>query len=286
MVGFLGMIPFRLTTHGGILETGWLCDWYCSVPGLGLFLLQSATQRLHYLFGVGGSNYSLPIFSRFARAQFATAVETYYLPIRLSPVLEKVGKYVPLLGLDRWTRLGELPLPTSFKTMRISDVEVEPGVPDSIAPLFEARPADLHPWFDLSHVQWQIGRCPELRAWTCQVHEDSTATAAVVLWHAKDSAHSWRFFLASRPGATRELHRALDAAIRHVRRAGGHLLTIVVSRNDYATKAVLRGAHFVKARESMPLFIFASQPAKGPLEELREFNYLCSDLAYRFLPSR
>lgn len=160
---------------------------------------------------------------------------------------------------------------------------MEPGVSRSIGTLLELSD-DTH-WqavYDWEYVDWQIGRCPQLVAWTCYIPDQPTARAAAVFWRRKDSLSYWRMALWARPDTSDDLTAVVRAAVRQIYDLSGFCISVVVSRLDDNHIHILEDNGFSLLQEQRALFLFLRGSDREIVEEFGHLSYLANDLAYRF----
>lgn len=117
VAGFVGVIPMEIGADGRDWPSAWICDWYCSVPGMGGFLFYEALRSFQYLAAFGaGTEYSRPALSGFSTVEYTDAGVVHVFPVRLAPVLRKIGKLAPWLHIEAWPGLNRLPLPAPRRT--------------------------------------------------------------------------------------------------------------------------------------------------------------------------
>jgi hypothetical protein len=283
--GLIGNIPGRLAHGNRTFPVVWACDWSIeapdATPGLGVFLFQRAVASEPRFIGAGGNENSLKLFPRLAERTVEQAAVDYHIPMRLDAFLEQAGRRAPSLKIDRWPLLGTLPVPYRAPASPAKTV-TEPGVPDVIEPVFSgSRARGWHPTYELADVQWAVGRCPAIEAFTTYDRNGACPSAAVVHWRSVRSAKRWHGTLWTREEDPERLSACLSEAVRNISRRGGSRLTIMVSCEDRDYIRLLKSHGALKGKNT-PLFIFRTDEDLKGFTEPRRLSFQDSDYSVLF----
>ncbi len=287
VLAFEGLVPFLLGRGSQSWESMWLCDW-ARRPGdigrgMGLKLQMAAVQAFDHLFGVSGTDVARGLHAKVADRLVPDAGIVFRLPLRLGPILDKLGRRVPFLRSDRLRRLGRIPLPGAVRKALQRDVRTETGIPRAIGSLVESdRASGWYPRYDLDYLDWQLVRCPVLTCGTCYVPTGTGARAAAVFWRSITSTDSWRVAVWGREGAGDDMAAVLDGAIRQAYCAGGTMVRLIASRRDTDLVSLLESRRFTTSHHRLPLSIYTARPTSQPVDEIAGLSYLDGDFAYRF----
>lgn len=286
--GFIGLIPFRLRDRDSVRDATWTCDWSIDdprrSPGMGIVLLRAAIEATGFAMSLGGNELTRSLLPRIAAQIIGDAGAVYVLPLRLGYLLEKVDRRlkarVPAAPALATTALGSLRLPGRRHTD--AGIDVQPGVAPLLEHVLARHPQLPAPAYELEHVQWQCGRCPEIDSWTCLDARDAAASAAALVFRVRCAPGHWRMVWwepadgAGTAGAT-----VLRAATAFARAQGARSLSAIVSRADERAGRRLRAEGFRLQRGDQPLYVNpADRAGFVPFDRVGGLSYLDTDLAH------
>jgi hypothetical protein len=283
--GFIGLIPFALRCDGVTQPAAWTCDWSLADPqtgaGMGVQLLKAAISAQDYVFATGGNENTRRLLPRIAKKTIADAGIRLVLPLRMGALLRKAERVFPWLSHRTFSVLARLPIPRA-RSLGSERMLIEPGVAPVLAGLFDLpRSTRWHPYYNLDHVSWQLGRCPAISSWSLYVPGYTHPPAAALVWRSRESDESWRLALWTDGKSPDALRSVLGAAITHVFEHKGFALSAIVSRLDLTILPELVRKKFIPSRAKQPLFL-CSRKSELPMEELSSLSFLDTDLWYRF----
>jgi len=279
--GLIGTLPARVRHDGGTAAVSWACDWSLEEPekspGVGILLLRHAAESVERLTAFGGNATSLRFFPQLAARTSSGAAKIFQFPVRLRPILEKLGRRLPGLRLDRWPLLPDVPLSTGLSDRKSDAVRIHAGVSADLVPLLQpGQGQDWCPLHDLEDVRWMLERCPRLECWSLLAPKEGPAEAGGVLWRLRNSRERWRAALWAGEGQTQLLRAILSKARSEVLKQGGSLLSILVSARDTPAVLACRAEGGLESADSIPIFFFGGGE-NGSSGEFSRLSYLDSD---------
>lgn len=284
--GMIGLIPFRVGTAGLSRSANWSSDWILANPtahpGMGIVLLRRAIEESGDLFALGGNENTRKILPRLARHTVPDAAITLHLPLRSGALLERAARWMILRGLPKPRLLYMIPLRWVRKSARGPEVTTQQGVAPRIAALLEGDENGWRPYYDLSYLEWQIGRSPLLQSYTSYSPSKGEPLAAALYWRQRASSDFWRLAVWCRKDGSKHLASAIRTAVAEIYQQKGVVVSALLSRLDIEARAVFHSAGFLAAGRRRPLYLCSGQESDGEVPELRGLSYLDTDLAYRF----
>jgi hypothetical protein len=276
--GFIGIIPCVLSTPSGDVPMVWTCDWFLrdprATPGMGILLLRKVHAAHAVIGAVGGTADTAAALPNMDTRTVENAAVVLHRPLKLSGILEKVESRLPRLPRLSGSALGSIRLPHAKPRVPVT---IEDGVSPLLEPLFEQpQPGGWRVRYDHDYVDWQVGRCPGLRSRSIVAMAGETPVAGAVLWSLDSAPRNWRAVIRALPGHEAMLRAVISAALDEAARAGGALLSTIVSHLDGGVLASLRRQGFV-AGERQPLYVTPEQSA--PEQGFADLSYLDTDLA-------
>ena len=286
--GFIGIIPYILAGAGEARRGAWSCDWSLAdpgaSPGMGIVLLKSAISEWGEVQSFGGNANTRALLPRIATHTDEDAAYAMVRPLRLGYWLDAARRRFswvpPTMPFDRLLLAGRTP----SQRPRILR-----GVAPQLTPVLDADRARSAPdgaWrpaYDLAHLEWIIGRCPELEAWTILASETDAARAGAVLWCKRGGERGeWRLVLYHDALGSRDAIDVIAAAEQHARSSGGTVLMSVVARNDDARNVAFQSAGFRVGRSRQPLYISTAGEPDQCSVPMTGLSYFDSDFAYLF----
>jgi hypothetical protein len=277
--GFIGTIPCTVATAAGERPMVWTCDWSVEdprrSPGIGILLLKHVYKCHEHAAAVGGSDDTRAALPRLVPT-FEDAAAFLHLPLRSGALIEKLEQRIAWLPRLSRTPLGALPLPRRRQSKGAAAVFRE-GVAAEMGELLSQPPPDgsCAPLYGADYLDWQVGRCPGLAAFSCIVGSGAE-TAGALVWTGGDARH-WRMALAARPGAAAQLDPLLRAVAERVAGQSGILLSTIVAGRDAETLGALRRMRFLEGSQRWPLYL--SFPAIACDGGFSRLSYLDTDLA-------
>ena len=288
--GFLGIVPFTLLSRHGPAEAAWTCDWSIrdpeSSPGAGILLLRHAAAQHARLFAFAGNDMTRRLLPRLARQTFPDAGVTLHLPLRLAFAARALGPRMPRLpravaGLAR--SLGRLPLRLPRRALA-RPVAVHRGLPSDLDGRLAVTEAGAmpRPWYDASHLRWQLERCPGVEVWSFSAPRDDGQEGTFGLaWRAAGDGRYWRIALLGNT-ASAQARQIVAAAHGLAYRLGGWALSTIASELDAKALGLFRSAGFRPVRTRKPLFVCALPAAESLPGPFAQLNHCAADLAHRF----
>jgi hypothetical protein len=286
IAGFIGLIPFTVKIGSCRIDAAWSCDWYKDddIPGpFGILLIKETVRHYRYIYSLGGNQNSKHVLTRLAQNTIPDAGVVLYRPLRLGGILKPAARKLRCSLLEASGILNSFPLVVTRNPE--SGLAILPGISPAAAPALEV-PAGLDPVpsYDLKYVEWQIGRCPSLLSQTC-IATPAVPDIALFCWRSIESEDFWRLAIVSRTGIYDGLDRILLAALQHIYRQKGSLVSILISRHEADLHRRLKRRGFLPLARR-PLYVLTSE-SNGPAAELKRLSFLDTDWAYRipYLPS-
>lgn len=282
--GFIGVIPCTLSTMEGDRGMVWTCDWSIDEPkknpGLGILLLKKVQASYALVGGVGGSEDTHATAPRIVTRTVPDAAAFLHLPLRLSGVLEKIENRISRLPKLSGTPLGAIRIPRRRRG-DAAEATVENGISPAVAQLFDqpARGA-CRPRYDKAYLDWQVGRCPGIRSLSFYAGGPGPPRAGAIAWCRSADLRSWRAVFRYTLGGESELDAVVAAVATEVSRAGGALLSTIVSHLDHEEMALLRRNGFIEGSQRWPLYLSGDTTACET--GFAGLSYLDTDLATFF----
>lgn len=284
--GMIGLIPFRVAGGGSTRPANWSSDWILSDPtanpGMGILLLRRAIEGSGDLFALGGNENTRKLLPRIARHTVPDAGISLHLPLRSGAFLRRAERLSMLRGLPKPKLVYMIPLRWVRKSARGPAVNTEPGVAPRIAPLLEGSGEGWRPYYDMSYLEWQIGRSPLLESYSSYSLSEGEPQAAALYWRPRASSDFWRLAVWCRKDHREHLASVIGTAVSEIYQRRGMAVSVILSCLDTEVRAGLRSAGFFAAGRRRPLYVCAGKESDGAVRELRGLSYLDTDLAYRF----
>jgi hypothetical protein len=285
--GFLGLIPFKAQKEARTLECAWSCDWSVDASqvagGMGIMLIKQAKEAYDAVFNVGGNENTRRIFPRLADRTVWDAGVSLVLPLRLGAILTKLAPPFLQRPLAQTKFLHHLPLKW-IRTAREDDgVQIEPGVPEECAPLFEdPHQGEWCPLYDYEYVRWQLVTCPAVASYSCYIPAQPAPRAAAVIWRSAASTDFWRLAFWGVRNSAEEARSVIRRAIQFVYEQRGAALSAIASHLDQELISLLSAQGFLQRRARLPFYGMRGRDAKLTFDEFGVLSFLDADLPYRF----
>lgn len=285
IVAFLGLIPFTVMHNGTPAAAAWSCDWYKDpdVSGpLGIMLIRQSLTAYPFIYSLGGSEMTKAIMGRLARVTIPTAGLELYRPLRMGGALQMLQKATGIRHLSSIPLLNNVGLPVGGWTTKKSDTQLLNRLPAVVGNLLEESARNGHEAaYDLPYLQWLLERCPAITGGLCLVSDGGKPSGAVLFWCQAGDPRLWRICLVPGRATYASLGLGLRAALLHIRRNGGWLAALLLSRLDHEGLKLARRYGFYRSNARRPLYILTREADRTP-EELARLTYLDTDYAYRF----
>jgi hypothetical protein len=280
--GFIGLIPCSVATSAGERPMVWTCDWSVEdprrSPGIGILLLKHVYKCHDHAAAVGGSADTRAALPRLVPT-YEGAAAFLHLPLRSSALIEKLEQRLGCKPRLSRSALGALPLPRR-RPGADAAVRFRDGVAPEIGEMLSRPPAEglCTPLYDAGYLDWQVGRCPGLKSFSCLAGSGGDVAGALA-WTGGDRRH-WRMAMAATPGGEGPVEPLLRAVAARAAAEGGSLLSTIVAAGDAWLVAALRRMRFLEGSQRWPLYLsFPEGACDGGFSRL---SYLDTDLAGLF----
>ncbi|MFC1578940.1 hypothetical protein ACFL3Y_00960 [Pseudomonadota bacterium] len=282
LVGFLGLIPFKVSLDGETRETAWTCDWCVDAErasgALGIALLKAATASFDALYHTGGSEVTKQIFSRLANVAENKAVREYRTLLRLRYITSRAEQRSRWLAGLRIGILKNIPLKRLKKSSGPIAEYFTPGVSKFLVTALESTQfeIDFHPSYDAEYIHW-FARNPGLECYSCAIDQNASA----LLWHPNHNHHrqsetEWRLALFSGTANSDELSSLADLAVTFAAFKGADSVKVQVSHKDKTLCTTLEASGFSESRQ-LPFFAFYHNPSLMPSASMAGHSFLDTD---------
>ncbi|MBT8081309.1 MAG: hypothetical protein KJO56_02665 [Gammaproteobacteria bacterium] len=280
IAGFIGLIPFRAKAGSKSLDSAWTCDWYIDSElaggATGIMLLKQAIAACPSVYHVGGNEITEKVYSRLASHYDAGGIKEYRLALRLGGLLRRAQVRVPAAAMLSRTVLSRIRIARLADVPRDSGIEEFDGVAESFSEVLavQSPESSYHPVYDQAYLDWQIGRCPDLTAFTI-VHRPGLAALA---WYKGKPDSDWRVAIAYQSDRAGELPVLLDALAKLAVEKGAESIKVRVSRHSEALIRALLERGYDETRR-FPFFAFHDRPEDFPADSMSGLGYLDADMA-------
>ena len=283
VVGFLGLIPFRLKKDKVRADCAWSCDWSVDPRqgGMGLMLVKRARELYDGIFNLGGNENTRRLFPRLADRTVADAGVSFVLPLRLGSVFARLPKGGFRDLLSRQGILQQIPL-RWVRGLNKTAITIESGLSSRVTSLLNAAPGeDWRPLYDSEFLEWQFGRCPALACSSCWISSESPLRTAALIWRSRSSKNFWRLVIWGETHDLEKMKRLIGAVVSFVYSQGCVALFAIASHTESDLVTLLRRQGFLRYGD-LPFYAMRGRCAELPVDEFSALSFLDADLAYRF----
>lgn len=284
VLGFLGLMPFRLEKGAVRADCAWSCDWSVDpqqAGGMGLLLVKRARELYDGIFNLGGNAKTHQIFPRLADRTVSDAGITLVLPLRLGSLFARLPRGILKRVLSQQETLQQIPLRWVRNADR-SAVTIDGELSPRMEPLIDNfERGDWRPLYNSEFLHWQFRRCPSITCWSCWLSSESPLRTAALVWRSRSAKGIWRFVLLGDTTDLEKLKLLITGIVSFLYHEGCIALFTIASHHETDLANLLRQRGFLR-HVKLPFYALRGRQAELPTEDFSVLSFLDSDLAYRF----